>query len=382
MINQKMTLSGLSRVLLLTVFCTALPALADDASDQTQMEKKFAGMVPDYSAPTEELRQGAPWLFFGVDGGYVDLFQVPSNEGKKRGTQFNFKADASVYRKDWVFDAGLGYFVNRLRPRGAGINVSTNGAVADLSARYRLGERWSIGPVLNILASEDASFQESDTNQNSFAMAGGLRAVYEFPVFGKNWLVARLGFQALTDLTIGTRQLLWLQGTAMIGFPIAEPKPVYVYIPAAKVSESEVNTVIVDLDERMVPFETNKAEVSARSMGRLTALAAYLKENSTNWQRILIEGHTDVRGSIALNTKLSEQRALAVKRALGQNGIQEDRVEAVGYGPARPLDPRSDPVAWAKNRRVTVVLKGVIQKQKFVEDINTIWPENDTDLSE
>ena len=51
-----------------------------------------------------------------------------------------------------------------------------------------------------------------------------------------------------------------------------------------------------------------------------------------------IEGHTDNRGALEMNNKLSQDRADSVMKYLSSHGIAEDRLEAHGYGPARPIE--------------------------------------------
>jgi outer membrane protein OmpA-like peptidoglycan-associated protein len=64
-----------------------------------------------------------------------------------------------------------------------------------------------------------------------------------------------------------------------------------------------------------------------------------------------IVGHTDAVGSPAYNDRLSLLRAQEVKRHLvGDCGIAEERLEAVGVGQRHLLNP-DDPAAQ-ENRRV------------------------------
>jgi len=70
---------------------------------------------------------------------------------------------------------------------------------------------------------------------------------------------------------------------------------------------------------------------------------------------IRVEGHTDLKGSEGYNQKLSERRAKAVMDALIQQGVDDSRIEAVGYGETQPIS--SDD---AMNRRVTIVIKPAV----------------------
>ena len=67
---------------------------------------------------------------------------------------------------------------------------------------------------------------------------------------------------------------------------------------------------------------------------------------------VRIEGHTDSRGSEASNQSLSDKRAASVRKYLIDKGVEEARLNSIGYGESKPVDPREVPEAWEKNRRV------------------------------
>jgi OOP family OmpA-OmpF porin len=75
---------------------------------------------------------------------------------------------------------------------------------------------------------------------------------------------------------------------------------------------------------------------------------------------VTVEGHTDSTGSATTNQKLSQQRADAVKAYLVANRtIPKNRIQAVGYGPDRPLAPNTTAKGRAINRRIDVVIDPV-----------------------
>jgi peptidoglycan-associated lipoprotein len=67
--------------------------------------------------------------------------------------------------------------------------------------------------------------------------------------------------------------------------------------------------------------------------------------------RLQIEGHCDERGSNEYNLALGQRRAESVKRYLTSYGLDANRFTTISYGEERPVDPRSNEEAWAKNRR-------------------------------
>ncbi|MDT8420096.1 MAG: OmpA family protein [Desulfuromonadales bacterium] len=73
---------------------------------------------------------------------------------------------------------------------------------------------------------------------------------------------------------------------------------------------------------------------------------------------VVIEGHTDSTGSVAVNAKLSKDRAEAVRQYFIANGtLSENEVTAIGYGPERPLATNDTPEGRAINRRIDVIIK-------------------------
>jgi outer membrane protein OmpA-like peptidoglycan-associated protein len=106
---------------------------------------------------------------------------------------------------------------------------------------------------------------------------------------------------------------------------------------------------IVILDQ--VHFKTGSAEILPKSFPMLMEIADVLKANM-NIKRLLIEGHTDNTGTLALNTRLSQERADSVRTWLINHGIAEDRLEAEGFGPTRPIDTNATQKGRDNNRRV------------------------------
>ncbi len=68
--------------------------------------------------------------------------------------------------------------------------------------------------------------------------------------------------------------------------------------------------------------------------------------------RLVLSGHTDERGTKEANEVLARARADEALQYLSQGGIARARLVVLSFGAERPLDPRSTPDAWARNRRV------------------------------
>lgn len=72
---------------------------------------------------------------------------------------------------------------------------------------------------------------------------------------------------------------------------------------------------------------------------------------------VWIEGHTDSTGSALTNQALSQQRAEAVVDYLVNSGtISAEQINAVGYGPEKPIAPNTTADGRRLNRRIDVIL--------------------------
>ena len=98
-------------------------------------------------------------------------------------------------------------------------------------------------------------------------------------------------------------------------------------------------------------FETDSAIIQGRSFPLLDAVAATLNA-SPQITLVEIQGHADERGSDQYNIKLTRARAASVMNALIERGVLKDRLRSAGYGERCPVDPKRNPTAWEKNRRV------------------------------
>ena len=59
--------------------------------------------------------------------------------------------------------------------------------------------------------------------------------------------------------------------------------------------------------------------------------------------KVIVEGHTDSKGTDAYNQKLSERRAHAVYNYFIKKGIKADRMKTIGYGESRPKASNTNP---------------------------------------
>jgi outer membrane protein OmpA-like peptidoglycan-associated protein len=114
-----------------------------------------------------------------------------------------------------------------------------------------------------------------------------------------------------------------------------------------------------------VLFVTGKSELLPTARDQLGQVAKALSEPGQT-QTITIEGHTDSRGDEAMNMKLSQERADAVKMYLISVGVPAERITAVGKGEGTPVASNDTPEGRANNRRVEIVMSNDQRPQSSV----------------
>ena len=102
-----------------------------------------------------------------------------------------------------------------------------------------------------------------------------------------------------------------------------------------------------------VLFDTGQATLKPGANLALNRLAIFLSANSQT--KIIVEGHTDSRGSDEYNEVLSERRARAVATELMSRGISTDQLQTLGRGKGYPVASNDTPEGRQQNRRVEIV---------------------------
>jgi len=104
-------------------------------------------------------------------------------------------------------------------------------------------------------------------------------------------------------------------------------------------------------------FEPNVATLSSQAVKVLDTIGPVLAGSQ---REVSVEGHADRHGvtiNYPTDWELSSARATQVLRHLVERtGVAQERIGAIGYGSARPVDTGDDLAAMARNRRVDVVL--------------------------
>lgn len=133
------------------------------------------------------------------------------------------------------------------------------------------------------------------------------------------------------------------------GCPIKTPAPVV----TEKVIITEADRKVVGDAIKNLEFDLGKATIKEKSYETLNRVAALLVQKNFS---LTLAGHTDNRGSMALNMRLSKDRAEAVKAYLVAQGANASRIEATGYGPTQPIATNKTAAGRQQNRRVEFTL--------------------------
>jgi outer membrane protein OmpA-like peptidoglycan-associated protein len=105
--------------------------------------------------------------------------------------------------------------------------------------------------------------------------------------------------------------------------------------------------------DMLVTFELNSAQLTPQALQSLDVFVQAMQDDRISDLSFVVEGHTDGLGSEAYNKDLSEDRAASVRSYLIAQGIEANRLTAIGLGETQP---RVDNVYDPDNRRVEVRL--------------------------
>lgn len=101
-------------------------------------------------------------------------------------------------------------------------------------------------------------------------------------------------------------------------------------------------------------FKTNSDKIFKSSYPKIVEFAAFLKAYPMYKAEII--GHTDSVGKQGSNMKLSENRALSVRAALIEQGIEASRLTSAGRGELDPIADNHTKEGRSQNRRIEVKL--------------------------
>ncbi len=346
-------------------------------------------------------------LYLGIDLGGVSV--NPGNKDKestKFGYNLGVKAILSLYLEKTVLDIGGGW--DRSRVWGDAVTtpegetpidysvITTQTAMAEMSARYRFHPTWEVGPMATLFFGDDSKFSPIATSPEANMFLGVSLMTADRGPSG----AARLGVNFITDVTIENRQVYILNLTAQLGVTLINPEPKIVEVRKEVRVESESLKDDAPLKPLRIPekdiqvceplpaqkelipalllgpiinFRTADSKMTKRDEAYIAAVADILKANPEAWTSIEIAGHADVRGPRNKNIKYAQDRATIVRKILLKNGLPADKLIAKGYASDKPLDKGNEKMGLARNRRAEVIISGANNPEMFNKKFEDLY---------
>jgi len=201
--------------------------------------------------------------------------------------------------------------------------------------------------LVNILDENDKVVAKVITESDGYFSYMGLRpGKYRVEVDKKQLEYLKEYSEPLTviigrDFTGDTRDI----GT----ITLADEKPLLKKLPEIT---NEKDIITDSLNQYMVLFDHNRAEVHPKYMNSLIRLANKLKKYDCI--KLEIQGHADSDGSLEYNQILSEKRAKSIMDELIKLGVHPDRLSFKGFGSVitKAGYNNNNQIEKAKNRRV------------------------------
>jgi len=155
----------------------------------------------------------------------------------------------------------------------------------------------------------------------------------------------------------GTYMKLWIQD-------LTSSSEIYNDVAQSLEKFSEISVYKSDTETKIVMpmdnvFASGKAEANQTGKEWLKALSVTLRNK--NYKEIRVEGHTDnipIKGAYPSNWELSSARASSSVRFMLENGIEVNKIAAIGYADTKPLVDNNTDSNRAKNRRVEIIIVG------------------------
>ncbi len=106
-------------------------------------------------------------------------------------------------------------------------------------------------------------------------------------------------------------------------------------------------------------FRSSESTLLPMAQGKLDDVAKALM--AVRERNIIVEGHTDSRGTASYNQGLSDRRAETVRDYIVQRGYPANRIQSRGMGEGTPIANNTSPEGRANNRRVEIVIERQMQ---------------------
>lgn len=110
--------------------------------------------------------------------------------------------------------------------------------------------------------------------------------------------------------------------------------------------------------------EMNFAQTADAKIANLASVLANNPDDGVIIYRLIIESHTDDKGSASELQSLTDERARLLSGKLNYYGIKQSHIEARGMGATVPVASNATPANRAKNRRTEIRSSWIIRRGK------------------
>ncbi len=347
-------------------------------------------------------------LFLGVGAGSLSVNPNADTGGlKSSGSAIFGRSAVAFHNRNFAIELGLNWMQGRVTgdaitvvngtTRATQTELFTRAAILEFSPRFRLTNKLEFGPVGSAFFGSQATFGGPSEGGVHTPIFLGAKAT---ATFGAGNLPIRFVAQAAHSLSIPDRGVWVISAGLEVGLPIFRGRTVVreretltvrnnyereiierekvvvrrVAVEKPVIQEKIViqERVVFSFDDQIVNFEFDKATLMQESREFMHEFGMFLASRPDVWASLKIEGHTDTRGSDEYNQRLAEGRVGTVRDVLTGAGVPAERIEAIGVGESRPIDPNDSEIAHARNRRVEMSFTGVSDPQALRDAVNKI----------
>jgi peptidoglycan-associated lipoprotein len=122
----------------------------------------------------------------------------------------------------------------------------------------------------------------------------------------------------------------------------------------AESNKTNVSSNDASPTQKIIYFDTNSFIIKNEFKDVLTSHHKYILSTKNS---VLLQGHTDQRGTSEYNLALGQKRAEAFKNGLVILGTDAKLIETVSFGKEKPAVDQENEDAYSKNRRSLIIYK-------------------------